>query len=84
PPCFSCGCTSDKGKVLGDPTRYEWPKLIGIDIVPAKSTIERTNPNVAIIIVLDAHCAHITDFCCDRMFLCSNASGHVRMTPIVG
>ncbi|OIT28634.1 hypothetical protein A4A49_39563 [Nicotiana attenuata] len=83
PPCISCGCTGNNCKIPGDPTRYEWPELVELDILPAKATIERTNPNVAVI-VLDAHCAHLTDFCCSPVWLCPDASGIVREIPMVG
>ncbi|OIS99536.1 hypothetical protein A4A49_27061 [Nicotiana attenuata] len=83
PPCISCGCTGNTCKAPGDPFRYEWPELVGLDIVSAKATIERTNPSV-IVIVLDAHCGQTMDVCCNRVFLCPDASGRVRLTPMLG
>ncbi|MCD7452116.1 hypothetical protein HAX54_015033 [Datura stramonium] len=45
PPCEQgCDCTGNSCKVPGDPTPYEWPELIGVEIMKAKATVERTNP----------------------------------------
>ncbi|PHT57913.1 hypothetical protein CQW23_00276 [Capsicum baccatum] len=55
PPCqLGCDCVGNACKLPGDPTPYEWPELIGVEIMKAKVTVETTNPNVTGV-PLDSH-----------------------------
>lgn len=48
PPCLNCGCTGNSCKQPGDTIPYEWPELIGVEILKAKAIVERTNPFVTV------------------------------------
>ncbi|CAN4077849.1 unnamed protein product [Withania somnifera] len=74
PPCLNCDCTGNRCKKPGDKVPYEWPELVGIEIMKAKVIIESSNPN----------CIHITNVCCNRVWLCPDEKGFVKDTPIVG
>ncbi|KAK4728632.1 hypothetical protein R3W88_021620 [Solanum pinnatisectum] len=84
PPCDQgCDCTGNGCKQPGDPTPYEWPELIGVEIMQAKAIVENTNHNVTGV-PLDSDCVRIHNLCCNRVWLCPDEKGLIREKPIVG
>ncbi|OIS99575.1 hypothetical protein A4A49_62714 [Nicotiana attenuata] len=84
PPCLNCGCTGNSCKQPGDTIPYEWPELLGVEILKAKAIVERTNPFVTGVPLADRHCFRTTDICCNRVWLCPDANGLIREKPYVG
>ncbi|KAM3321905.1 hypothetical protein P3S67_003056 [Capsicum chacoense] len=84
PPCLDCTCTGNYCKQPGETVPYEWSELIGTEIHKAKVIVERTNPNVTAVVLLEVSCIHIFDVCCNRVWLCPDGDGRVRIKPIVG
>ncbi|WMV43772.1 hypothetical protein MTR67_037157 [Solanum verrucosum] len=84
PPCFKCDCSGDDCRRPGETVPYEWPELIGVEIMKAKVTIENTNPNVTAVPMADCECIHTSQLCCNRVWLCPDKKGLVRLKPIVG
>ncbi|OIT06534.1 hypothetical protein A4A49_61514, partial [Nicotiana attenuata] len=82
-PCFYCDCTGNRCKKSGETIPYEWPDLLGVEIMRAKATVESTNSNVTAV-PLDYRCLHIWNTCCNRVWLCPDAKGRVREIPMVG
>ncbi|KAM3343797.1 hypothetical protein P3S68_025887 [Capsicum galapagoense] len=84
PPCqLGCDCVGNACKLPGDPTPYEWPELIGVEIMKAKVTVETTNPNVTGV-PLDSKCIRIENICCNRVWLCPDEKGRIKEKPVVG
>uniref|UniRef100_A0A3Q7HVK4 Serine protease inhibitor, potato inhibitor I-type family protein n=1 Tax=Solanum lycopersicum TaxID=4081 RepID=A0A3Q7HVK4_SOLLC len=83
PPCDDCGCSGNGCKLPGDPTPYEWPELMGVEIMKAKAAVESSNPNVTAV-PLDSDCIHIFNLCCNRVWLCPDEKGLIREKPVVG
>ncbi|KAF3639420.1 hypothetical protein FXO38_22676 [Capsicum annuum] len=59
PPCLDCTCTGNYCKQPGETVPYEWSELIGTEIHKAKVIVERTNPNVTAVVLLEVSCIHI-------------------------
>ncbi|KAK4339193.1 hypothetical protein RND71_040655 [Anisodus tanguticus] len=83
PPCQRGSCVGNQCKLPGDPYQYEWPELIGVEIIKAKATVERTNPYVTGV-VQTTQCIVMGDNCVNRVWLCPDGQGNVRVTPKVG
>ncbi|KAM3200916.1 hypothetical protein P3L10_033279 [Capsicum annuum] len=83
PPCETCSCTGNECQLPGDPYPYEWPDLVGVEIMQAKYIIERTNLRVTCV-VLDSQCARMSDVCCNRVLLCPDENDCVKYPPKVG
>ncbi|CAA0841649.1 Serine protease inhibitor- potato inhibitor I-type family protein [Striga hermonthica] len=69
-------CPDTKGKT-------SWPELVGQNGRFAEAVIERENPNVDAIVVLDGS-PDTTDIRCDRVRVPVNYSGIVVRTRTVG
>lgn len=84
PPCqLGCDCVGNACREPGDTTIYEWPELIGVEILKAKATVEHTNPNVTGV-PLDSACIRIHNICCNRVWLCPDDKGLIKEKPVVG
>ncbi|KAF3666883.1 hypothetical protein FXO37_10314 [Capsicum annuum] len=84
PPCeLGCDCVGNVCKLAGDTIPYEWPELIGVEIMKAKVTVETTNPNVTGV-PLDSKCIRIENICCNRVWLCPDDNGLIKEKPVVG
>uniref|UniRef100_M1CK84 Serine protease inhibitor, potato inhibitor I-type family protein n=1 Tax=Solanum tuberosum TaxID=4113 RepID=M1CK84_SOLTU len=84
PPCENCLCTGNTCKSPGETTPYEWPELIGVEIMKAKTIVERSNPNVTGV-PLDSGCMTLVDpVCCNRVWLCPDKKGLIKVKPVVG
>ncbi|XVF21635.1 hypothetical protein REPUB_Repub12eG0107400 [Reevesia pubescens] len=67
----------------GCPGKNSWPELVGKNGESAKTKIERENPNVGAIVLLDG--TPVTrDFRCDRVWVWVNENGRVVRAPTVG
>ncbi|KAM3343798.1 hypothetical protein P3S68_025888 [Capsicum galapagoense] len=84
PPCLACDCTGNFCKKTGEKIQYKWPELVGVEIKKAKATIERTNPNVTVVRLIDSDCIRIPDVCCNRVWLCPDEKDLVQTIPVVG
>lgn len=51
PPCDICSCTGNACQLPGDPYPYEWPELVGTEIIHAKYIVEHTNLRVTGIVL---------------------------------
>ncbi|CAI0424254.1 unnamed protein product [Linum tenue] len=61
-----------------------WPELLGAAGREAADTIERENPNVNAVIVLDSPETVVTgDFRCDRVRVWVDTNGIVTRVPII-
>ncbi|KAH1063251.1 hypothetical protein J1N35_028238 [Gossypium stocksii] len=65
------------------PGKNSWPELVGKDGEVAKTTIERENPNVNAIVLLDGTPV-TSDFRCDRVRVVVDSNGHVVRPPTIG
>lgn len=83
PPCDICSCTGNACQLPGDPYPYEWPELVGTEIIHAKYIVEHTNLRVTGI-VLNSQCVKLSDTCCNRVWLCPDEHGFVKYLPKVG
>ncbi|KAH1063252.1 hypothetical protein J1N35_028239 [Gossypium stocksii] len=62
--------------------KNSWPELVGKDGEAAKTTIERENPNVHAIVLLDGTPVSL-DFRCDRVRVFVDSNGHVVRPPVI-
>ncbi|KAD3338338.1 hypothetical protein E3N88_33859 [Mikania micrantha] len=62
--------------------KNSWPELVGADGEAAAATIERQNPRVNAIVILDGT-GTTRDFRCDRVWVWVNSDGVVIRTPII-
>ncbi|KAL8215001.1 hypothetical protein R6Q57_004450 [Mikania cordata] len=62
--------------------KSSWPELVGADGEAAAATIERENPRVDAIVILDGT-GTPRDFQCDRVWVWVNSDGVVIRTPII-
>ncbi|KAL5712250.1 hypothetical protein ACHQM5_014441 [Ranunculus cassubicifolius] len=60
--------------------KNRWPELVGFDGEVAAAIIERQNPRVHAIILLDPS-ATTKDFRCDRVWVWVNREGKVTRAP---
>ncbi|KAL8259054.1 hypothetical protein R6Q59_027007 [Mikania micrantha] len=63
--------------------KSSWPELVGARGGVAEATIERENPRVDAIVVLDGT-AVTGDFRCDRVWVWVNSNRVVLRTPVIG
>ncbi|KAH7522527.1 hypothetical protein FEM48_Zijuj07G0148000 [Ziziphus jujuba var. spinosa] len=63
--------------------KYLWPELVGKDGKYAVATIDRENPSVKAMIVLEGSVV-TQDFRCDRVWVWVNAHGIVKRVPVIG
>ncbi|KAL8215002.1 hypothetical protein R6Q57_004451 [Mikania cordata] len=68
----------------GDIGKSSWPELVGARGEVAEATIERENPRVDAIVVVEGRDMVITDFQCDRVWVWVNSKGVVVRTPGIG
>ncbi|KAJ4726832.1 Proteinase inhibitor [Melia azedarach] len=67
----------------GCPGKNSWPELVGEAGEAAAAKVEKENPNVNAIVILDG--TPVTkDFRCNRVWVWVNNSGTVIRTPRVG
>ncbi|KAD3338341.1 hypothetical protein R6Q59_027011 [Mikania micrantha] len=62
--------------------KNSWPELVGADGEAAAATIERQNPRVNAIVILDGT-STTKDLRCDRVWVWVNSDGVVIRTPII-
>ncbi|KAA8527727.1 hypothetical protein F0562_035404 [Nyssa sinensis] len=63
--------------------KSSWPELVGVQGETATATIERENPLVTALIVLEG--SPVTpDFRCDRVRVYVNENGIVTLVPAIG
>ncbi|MCI52613.1 inhibitor of trypsin and hageman factor, partial [Trifolium medium] len=60
-----------------------WPELVGVEGMVAAATIERENPLVNAIIVIDGYESVIGNFCCYRVWV-DKEYGIVIQAPLIG
>ncbi|KAK1428384.1 hypothetical protein QVD17_17217 [Tagetes erecta] len=60
-----------------------WPELVGARGTTAAATIERENPRVDAIVVVDGTVV-TTEFRCDRVWVWVNSNGVVVRAPVIG
>ncbi|WJX12445.1 hypothetical protein P8452_02948 [Trifolium repens] len=71
---------SDNNECQG---KNSWPELVGVEGKVAEATIERENPLVNAIIVLEG--TDVTkDFRCDRVWVWVDKNGIVTQVPHIG
>ncbi|PSS15966.1 Glu S.griseus protease [Actinidia chinensis var. chinensis] len=63
--------------------KSEWPELLGTQGTTAEATIERENPLVDAIIVLEGTIV-IPTFDCKRVWVWVNENGVVTRVPMIG
>ena len=63
--------------------KQSWPELVGVQGEVAKATIERENPRVQGVIILEGTPRDLS-FRCDRVWIDVNESGIVTLVPRVG
>nr|GEY03626.1 proteinase inhibitor I13 [Tanacetum cinerariifolium] len=63
--------------------KCSWPELEGTTREAAAARIERENPRVDAIVVLN-ETTTTTDFCCDRVWVRVNSRGIVIQVPGIG
>ncbi|CAL0321138.1 unnamed protein product [Lupinus luteus] len=63
--------------------KSSWPELVGVQGTEAEATIERENPLVDAIIVLDGSIV-TADVRCDRVRVWVNTNGIVIKVPTIG
>ncbi|CAH1439337.1 unnamed protein product [Lactuca virosa] len=63
--------------------KSSWPELVGANGGAAAATIERENPRVDAMVILDGT-PTTGDFRCDRVRVWVNSSGVVLRTPRIG
>ncbi|KAK1428385.1 hypothetical protein QVD17_17218 [Tagetes erecta] len=61
-----------------------WPELVGARGATAAARIERENPRVDAIVVVDGRDSVTTDFRCDRVWVWVNFNGVVVRAPFIG
>ncbi|OMO96030.1 Proteinase inhibitor I13, potato inhibitor I [Corchorus capsularis] len=61
-----------------------WPELVGVKGEVAKATIERENPLVNAVIVVEGEDNVITNYQCDRVWVWVDKAGIVVSVPIIG
>ncbi|KAF3641096.1 hypothetical protein FXO38_13785 [Capsicum annuum] len=85
PPCDICDCFGNACKLPGDSAQYEWPELIGVEIMKAKVVVERVNPAITGVPLKDkGYFASVDPSYCNRVLLCSDGNGLIRVKPVVG
>ncbi|KAI3913587.1 hypothetical protein MKW92_043243 [Papaver armeniacum] len=65
------------------PGKNSWPELVGFYGETAARIIERENPNVNAIVLLEGTPTTL-DFRCDRVWVFVNEAGKVVQTPTIG
>lgn len=71
------------GVWISDTGKSSWPELVGTTGQAAAATIERENPRVDAIVILNG--APVTgDFRCDRVWVRVNSRGIVVQAPGIG
>ncbi|KAL4581115.1 hypothetical protein LXL04_017324 [Taraxacum kok-saghyz] len=65
------------------PGKSLWPELVGLTGEEAKRTIERENPHVNAIVLLDGT-PTTKDFWCDRVWVWVDSNGVVIRPPAIG
>ncbi|KAD3338321.1 hypothetical protein E3N88_33842 [Mikania micrantha] len=68
----------------GDIGKRSWPELVGARGEVAEATIERENPQVNAIVVVEGRDMVTTDVQCDRVWVWVNFKGVVVRTPGIG
>ncbi|PWA57993.1 Proteinase inhibitor I13 [Artemisia annua] len=63
--------------------KRSWPELVGVTGEAAATTIERENPRVDGIVILNGSDT-TTDFRCDRVFVRVNSRGIIVQVPSIG
>ncbi|XP_020222355.1 inhibitor of trypsin and hageman factor-like [Cajanus cajan] len=63
--------------------KSSWPELVGVEGTVAEATIERENPLVDAIIVIEGTIV-TPDFRCDRVWVWVNKDGIVYQVPTIG
>ena len=71
------------GVWISDTGKSSWPELVGATGEAAEATIERENPRVDAIVILNGSDT-TTDFRCDRVFVRVNSRGIVVQVPGIG
>ncbi|KAL8115122.1 hypothetical protein AgCh_021808 [Apium graveolens] len=62
--------------------KSSWPELVGKKGDEAAATVEKENPNVNAIVLLEGT-RTTKDFRCDRVWVWVNEDGYVVRTPII-
>ncbi|PHU28291.1 hypothetical protein BC332_00384 [Capsicum chinense] len=88
---FCCNCVllcPDKNDLISETpvvAQYEWPELIGVEIMKAKVVVERVNPAITGVPLKDkGYFASPDPSCCNRVLLCPDGNGLIRVKPVVG
>ena len=63
--------------------KSSWPELVGVEGKVAEATIQKENPLVDAIIVLEGSVVPL-DFRCDRVWVWINKDGIVYQVPTIG
>ncbi|KAD3338344.1 hypothetical protein E3N88_33865 [Mikania micrantha] len=76
---------AEDGQIQEPPQKRKssWPELVGVRGEVAEATIERENPRVDAIVVVDGTVVPL-DFRCDRVWVWVNSNGEVIRTPVIG
>ncbi|XP_076883709.1 glu S.griseus protease inhibitor-like [Bidens hawaiensis] len=81
--CKPAATSTDGEKIIVE-GKNSWPELVGTKGAAATATIERENPRVDAIVVVEGRDMVTTEFRCDRVWVWVNSKGVVLRTPSIG